>query len=267
MRKQAFTLPELLVVIGIIVVLVSMLLPSINRAWASAQFVNCQSNLRQLGLANQLYVNDNHGYLPFANWNPQGAATPIAYCNATIGWLYTCQNPQPAFTADTVQTGSLWAYLTGGERLYHCPAHILGDEGNYQGAMSDVMTSYLMNGAINAYGAAKGPPQGPSGLPPAYFFKITQFNPDDALMWEAAEEGIGAYAGWNDGGTYPNESYNPSGPQGTRTRHTIYLSLLSMDGHVEPMSTKDYWTLASISQSPRWTQNRLWCRPDTMTGH
>src|SRR5690349_23940222 len=63
--RRAFTLVELLVVIGIIAVLVSILLPSLNRAREAANQTKCLSNLRQLGLAFVMYVNESKGKFPY----------------------------------------------------------------------------------------------------------------------------------------------------------------------------------------------------------
>ena len=63
-NKSAFTLVELLVVIGIIAVLISILLPSLNKARKSAENIKCMSNLRQIGIGMHAYAANNGGRLP-----------------------------------------------------------------------------------------------------------------------------------------------------------------------------------------------------------
>ena len=62
-RRRAFTIVELMVVCGIIAVLIGMLLPALSRARAQAASVQCKSNLRQLYVFLQTYVNENRGWL------------------------------------------------------------------------------------------------------------------------------------------------------------------------------------------------------------
>jgi prepilin-type processing-associated H-X9-DG protein/prepilin-type N-terminal cleavage/methylation domain-containing protein len=68
-NRPAFSLVELLVVLGIIALLIALLLPALAKAKEQSRQVKCLAILHGIGQAAQLHVNEHHGYLPLAGWH------------------------------------------------------------------------------------------------------------------------------------------------------------------------------------------------------
>ena len=89
--RNAFTLVELLVVIGIIALLISILLPSLNQARENAKATQCLSNIRQVGLAFMMYANAFNGNLPPRTASrsiPTIAPFTAGTTHQTWDWIY-----------------------------------------------------------------------------------------------------------------------------------------------------------------------------------
>lgn len=85
--RSGFTLVELLVVIGIIALLISILLPTLSRAQVAARTTASLSNLRQIGLALQMYRNDNQGYFPVAAFQSRPDRPRFRWVDALFNYL------------------------------------------------------------------------------------------------------------------------------------------------------------------------------------
>ncbi len=219
--RRAFTLIELLVVIAIIAILAAMLLPVLAKGKFSAQRAACESNLRQLGLATEIYLGDNAGIF-FRRCDAPSAAGQQWW----FGWLQGTSVPEGQRAFD-LSSGVLFRYLNGSDvRL--CPSPFWNSP-QFKLKGTNVIFSYGCNSFLFA-----GPTQ-----PPINANKIS--HPSDiALYSDAAQVNIFQAPA---SPTHPmfEEFYyedletnyaNPNNTPNCQFRHSQKANVTFADGHV-----------------------------------
>lgn len=243
-----FTLVELLVVIGIIALLISILLPSLTKARAQANSVKCLANLRQIGQAEQIYVDEYNGSVVPSGASNGALGSPIDLWPLIFVYAHLLPNPHESATATNYNYNTVFSCPSApdvtstntSDGFYRAISVVLDPASGAHPALV-VDCSYGMNGTNF------GPPRTdvtppyyqyfPGKLSDPYFpspVKQSQIRHPETMAFIFDGSGLNPYNGI----TYRVSGARHGNWKNGNPDHTGTVNMLFFDGHAASVSRK-----------------------------
>ncbi len=199
-KRGGFTLIELLVVIAIISILASMLLPALGKAKEKGVTIFCMNNLRNIGLAMQMYGDDSNDRLP-TTYADITAPQKGFWSNSPPPWMFSLQD-----------------YIGKNTNVYRCPAL------NAQFKQSGF--SYFLGSAAFFDGSQAGISMRRIGLPSYYVLSGDCIYPSDPGNADLNNNLV-------DTAFSPSDAWLPSKEQYPSKIHNSRVNILFADWHIK----------------------------------
>lgn len=237
-RTKGFTLVELLVVIGIIALLISILLPSLNRARETANRVKCAANLKSIGNSLLMYSNDNKGVYPRAAASAGLTPTWGTGASGTSSFSGTAPTQRPEYNdmSAAIYLLLLTQDITGDS--FVCPSSA-AEKWNFGGGVNGSGNWVNWNGAEQVKTSLSYSYQNPYGdaAVNTLGYKLTNnVSAEFAVFADINPGGNQAYEGI--GGISATDNALSGGKDANSNNHgKDGQNVLFGDGHVEWMNT------------------------------
>jgi len=244
MLKKAFTLVELLVVVGIMALLLSVLMPALAKARQQSKAVVCLSNLRQMAIAAHTYASNNNDYYPIGYLSDPNPMDPIA-----INECWDFKHIKNWDTLEqTVEPGILWQGETV-MAIQQCPS-FKGDANS-----GDPYTGYNYNTSFIGHGDRE------VVKIPARTTEVK--NPVQTALFGDGEyyDGANKFMRSPFKSSYDTFAFRAAGTQGYR--HSRRTNVVYCDGHAEPQ--KEYYTETMDAQK-EMVEGHNKANPDKIVG-